>query len=168
MPGVGSEAVAIERLKPANPPDEEADDINEEDQLQPPPSPPPPGRRPGVRTRIPQATDRRTRSMAAQSDPAPVNEEASSSSNQRPTTGRRRGVPNIDEIPPTLPSSSAPSNAQPHCAAEAPPPPLAPRPPAPQFFSDPAARIFSRQRRPNISYANSLAKILQQTLADNS
>ena len=175
MPGVGSEAVAIERLKPANPPDEEADDINEEDQLQPPPSPPPPGRRPGVRTRIPQATDRRTRSMAAQSDPAPVNEEASSSSNQRPTTGRRRGVPNIDEIPPTLPSSSAPSNAQPHCAAEAPPPPPPPPPhpptaprPAPQFFSDPAARTFSRQRRPNVSYANSLAKILQQTLTDNS
>ena len=178
MPGVGSEAVAIERLKPALAPDEGTDDINEDDQLQTPPSPPPPGRRPGVRTRAPPPTDRQTRQSTNRRPnpaPPPATAPAPAPSGPQPTSvRRRRGVPNIDEIPHP---PSAPSNAQPHCAAEAPPPPPPPPPvpaPAPgpalqqpHFFSDPAARTFSRQR-PNVSYAASLAAILQQTLKTDS
>ena len=60
IPGKGPEAIAIARLKPAC----VADDLEESSDEETPPLPP--GRRPGPRTRMPEATDRRTR----QSQPA--------------------------------------------------------------------------------------------------
>ena len=156
MPGVGSEAVAIERLKPALPPDEGADDIDEGDQLQPPPSPPPPGRRPGVRTRIPAPTDRRTRSATRSAPPEASEPDEPLAGTSAPRRENRRRVPNIDEIPPPPPTPPAP-----------PPPTPPPANPQPHFFSDPSARRFSRQR-PNVSYAASLAAILKQTVEQNS
>ena len=67
FPGRPSDVVALSRLRPAvmSPDDDESQD-NQQDHHDPaPPSPPPPGRRPGLRTRIPEATDRVTRSAAA-------------------------------------------------------------------------------------------------------
>ena len=59
IPGKGTDAIAIARLKPANiaVDNDDGEDTNDVT----PPSPPRPGRRPGIRTRVPERTDRRTR-----------------------------------------------------------------------------------------------------------
>ena len=103
LPGVGSESISIERLKPALASDEGTDDVGNNEQT--PPSPPPPGLRPGVRTRAPPPTDRQTQQSASRCPNPPVNEGASTSTDPHPTIDRRpTGVPNIDEIPPPPPS----------------------------------------------------------------
>ena len=76
FPGRPSDIVALARLRPAimSPGDNQGErDIQQDLDDAAPPSPPPPGRRPGVRTRVPQPTDRVTRSAAAQrpADPEP-------------------------------------------------------------------------------------------------
>ena len=189
LPGVGTEAVSIERLKPAHSSDEDADD-DEDEQPQTPPSPPPPGRRPGPRTRTPAPTDRQTRQSTRMTRlPRPAAQPQASAAPAAPRAQRQQ-TPNIDEFcpppPPPPPPPPAPSNAQPHSAAASnlPPydpgegssthggadPPIepsaAPTPRRPQFFSDPKARKFSKER-PNISYAAPLAAILQQLNEDN-
>ena len=65
FPGGRTELIALNRLKPAHvsserPADEEPQDLDDDQ----PPSPNPPGRRPGVRTRIPEPTTRQTRSTS--------------------------------------------------------------------------------------------------------
>ena len=70
IPGRGTETVAISRIKPAHIADDD-EEQNVSDDI--PPSPPPPGRRPGPRTRQPEATSRVTRqntsTSVTESDP---------------------------------------------------------------------------------------------------
>ena len=62
MPGGRLETVALSRLKPAHVDmDDAVDDPEQRLDDEAPPSPRPPGRPPGVRTRIPEPTDRSTR-----------------------------------------------------------------------------------------------------------
>ena len=71
FPGRPSDIIALSRLKPAFMAAEQQDDNNGNSQDlddEVPPSPPPPGRRPGIRTRQPDATDRVTRSQRQQHD----------------------------------------------------------------------------------------------------
>ena len=71
IPGRGVETIAISRIRPAHKADDD-DDQNLSDEI--PPSPPRPGRRPGPRTRQPDATDRVTRQQARATvtDPNPL------------------------------------------------------------------------------------------------
>ena len=218
MPGVGSEVVSIERLKPALPPDESDDDDDDDDQLQNPPPPPPPGRRPG--TRIPAQTDRhRSATQRPPAQPSAPEEASAPADPAPPQRQQRRTTPNIDQIPPPAPPpirsgqplaaqerntpvaanppqplsfddwlaagtsvsaglsdrrrpdvsalttatpSQVPTAPSPPSAPPAPPP--TPHPPVPPLLHP---RISSRQR-PNMSYASSLAAILQQTISENS
>ena len=129
LPGVGSESISIERLKPALASDEGTDDVGNNEQT--PPSPPPPGLRPGVRTRAPPPTDRQTQQSASRCPNPPVNEGASTSTDPHPTIDRRpTGVPNIDEIPP--------------------PPPPPPPETAPPTTTAPPERRRQRRGVPNI------------------
>ena len=156
IPGRGREAVAIARLKPAF----LADDDNNPERDEPP-EPRPPGRPPGIHTRTPAATDRRTRASTA----GPSSQAAAQEPQQAP------------EIPPT-PPSPPPQEPQP---PPQPPPPQAPQPqpPAPeppQFqpgnpapaprrtFSRPTPKNFSYRGGPRINYAASLSAILQRYL----
>ena len=147
MSGGREETIAISRLKPAH-----MDDLEDAEQLLDdarPPSPPPPGRRPGVRTRIPQATDRVTRQQSRRSAanrPTTSNQPTTSTAANQPTAANRpptsvrnpRRSLNIDEyntpIPP--PPSSAPSNAEPHCVADPLPPTSAPSNAEPHCAAD--------------------------------
>ena len=72
VPGRGTQVVALNRVKPTH---VAADDDGEgEDDLDnaASPSPPPPGQRPGVRTRQPAPTDRRTRSSGPRQEESDV------------------------------------------------------------------------------------------------
>ena len=65
LPGRPSDVVALARLRPAIMSPEEEEMAFQGDNDVAPPTPPPPGRRPGPRTRVPEPTDRVTRSTAA-------------------------------------------------------------------------------------------------------
>ena len=65
FPGRPSDIVALARLRPAIMASEE-DDPPSQDANETPPTPPRPGRPPGLRSRVPEPTDRVTRSTAAQ------------------------------------------------------------------------------------------------------
>ena len=85
FPGRPSDVVALSRLKPAfvSRDDIEAAERQEQDlEDQQPPSPPPPGRRPGIRTRQPEATTRVTRSQANRDNQPPRHSSTSSNSNE--------------------------------------------------------------------------------------
>ena len=75
FPGRPSDIVALSRLRPAivAPADDQATSQGAQPDLddEVPPSPPPPGRRPGLRTRVPETTDRVTRSMSSRETETP-------------------------------------------------------------------------------------------------
>ena len=161
IPGRGVESVALARIKPAH--QAPLDEQTPEDETPiTPPSPPPPGRRPGVRTRIPQPSERQTRS---------------SSRNQRPQ--------------PPVESDSAPAPAESPVRSPSPAPvdgtdeEFGPAPPAqqddpvpgpsgmqridtsardrPRFFSNPAARKFSAVRG-RTNYSSALRSVMRDHL----
>ena len=70
IPGRGTETINVARLKPAVVSLDDDDDNNPPPPVTPP-SPPPPGRRPGIRTRRPQPTDRVTRRQVRFDDEVP-------------------------------------------------------------------------------------------------
>ena len=175
LPGGGTETVSIARLKPAH---TAADNDPDEEEPQTPPSPPPPGRRPGPRTRFPEATDRQTRSTSHRprdqargpSEPYDPGEGPSNRGFQHTRAAQKE--PTAVAAPPPLdpdifdnqdlennpnPAMAAPQAAAPQAAA---PQAAAPRVAAPpRFFSNPSARKFSR---PN--YSSSLSAILKSHL----
>ena len=196
LPGTGTKAISIERLKPAHTSEEDAGGDERDQHQTPPPPPPPPSRRPRPHTRIPAATDRQTRQstrMTRMTRPAAPPPASSAPAASTASRVQRRQVRNIDDFPPPPPPPPPPfppSNAQPHSVAD--PNPLSPdplsnpgegssthggadqqdeqprgaAPAAPTLRRPPSARIASK-RRPNISYAAPLAAILQQLNKDN-
>ena len=161
IPGRGIESVALARLKPAW-----VAPLDEDDQAPPPPvtppTPPPPGRRPGVRTRQPQPTDRITRQsrpprqqspsrtaspVARQQSPAP--RDASPPPPASPTPSLP--VPDEPNVPLVPSSSRAPVDPQPR-----------PQPPR-RFSSDPASRRFSAKQS-RVNYSAPLRAILSKHL----
>ena len=85
LPGKGIEEVALARIKPASvDEDPQNDSLDLDDEI--PPSPPPPGRRPGIRTRIPEPTDRQTRNR-------PRQQEQPTTSKHLPNPAERVGRP---------------------------------------------------------------------------
>ena len=169
MPGRGIDSVNVARLKPAIVAD---DDDEEGEQPVTPPSPPPPGRRPGIRTRVPEATDRVTRRRVQfQDDPAPSSSTVSNDEQLQP----RQPIPQ-PRNPEPRPSTSTASVSdpvvdipvdnepfrqdEPPMAVPDPPPPPVARP-QPRFFTRPQERQFSRQRG-NSSYGNVLQAIMKR------
>ena len=167
MPGRGTEAVSISRVKPAILADDEegADDDAPE-------SPRPPGRPPGVRTRTPAETDRRTRSNPEPPEPTPNEEEPTSSqaqmvppqipnvppqeraqrrlfSNPTPQHFSYRGGPRVPQA--TNPNAQEPTGPR---TDES----MNPR----QLFSNPTPRNFSYRGGPRINYAASLTAVLKK------
>ena len=162
FPGRGIETVAQARLKPAyvSLTDEDVDSNPST-----PPSPPPPGRRPGIRTRFPQPTDRETRpTTLAQRDrlrnplvagypSAP----SSSHSKDRPVVEPQDDQGGFDTAGPST-AQQEPENAPDPPMPPAQIPPTAGPPPR-RFFSNPSSRNFSGRRpRPDVS---ALQEILQ-------
>ena len=133
FPGRSSDIVALARLKPAfiNRNDQADDDASDQDlDEHVPPSPSPPGRRPGLRTRVPDPTLRVTRSQRQNNDfqPQPSTSSASDEptcapppqrSSSRLVTRHRSPSPDLSQesnlsqtpLPPLMPSSpvAAPS-----------------------------------------------------------
>ena len=129
FPGRPSDIVALARLKPAfvshDTPARDSDSEQDLDDERPP-SPPPPGRRPGVRTRLPEPTTRVTRSQRYVVD------------EQRPSTSTADNEPTCAQPPPsssrlaTRPRSPSPDSSQ---GSDVMPPPAAP--PSPTIIRDP-------------------------------
>ena len=159
LPGRGTDSVNISRLKPAI----MADDEPGVDQPPPatPPSPPPPGRRPGIRTRVPDPTDRVTRRQVHFAD---------AETNEQPPPADTAVEPAQDDLvddivaddvemnPPSPPVASG-SSSEPI----RPPPVQEPPAPRPQqrFFTRPDQATFSRRRG---NYGGVLNAILQRHL----
>ena len=113
LPGRNSDEISLARLKPAIVSNDEEDEDDPNDVT--PPSPPPPGRRPGVRTRVPQPTTRVTRAAARQQNvtDSQTHHEPNRSSvdDQRPGPSRETpGVP-LPDSPPRPPPRRAPPRA---------------------------------------------------------
>lgn len=175
LPGRGIEEIALARIKPAlvdEDPHNDSLDLDEEV----PPSPPPPGRRPGIRTRIPEPTDRQTRAQQQaqqrtqapeQADP-PIQDEGvpSTSNSKTPTEQVDHPVPQDDPAPIhrfTKESERRFSKQQPRASApQDNPAPSAPsaEPPAKPIhrFTMESERRFSKQR-PRINL-NSLTDLI--------
>ena len=172
VPGRGTDSVNIARLKPAIVAD---DDDDEGEHPITPPTPPPPGRRPGVRTRIPDASDRVTRRRVRFDDnPAPS---SSTSHNDEPLQQQQPLPPPCppDPLPSTSNASAVdpvvdlPVEHEPFRPDEPPHPPVDPQPPPappqqPRFFTRPQERQFSRQRG-KTSYGNVLHAILKRHIS---
>ena len=161
IPGKGNESVAISRLKPAIISDDEDPD---------PPTPPRPGRRPGIRTRIPDATTRVTRAESRRLNPPSLADDEIDLEIQIPTTSNNPDPPppTSAESIPELPLPTAPDNVQPAVTSE----PEVDRQPVEQqtphpkrFFSTPNPKNFSYRRRPDVS---ALAELLRNNIAINS
>ena len=148
LPGRGTDSVNVARLKPAIMAEDDDDPANPPPAT--PPSPPPPGRRPGIRTRIPQPTDRSTRRRVRFDDnasvpPAPQPEVVDESIVPDPV------VDLPPEEPPVASSSSSSASTSVEPVVE---PirsdPVANQPPAarpqPRFFTRHDQRTFSRQK----------------------
>ena len=111
FPGRPSDIVAKSRLRPAiiSPQDGQPssqDGSRDSDDLVPP-SPPPPGRRPGPRTRLPETTDRVTRSASAQ----PATNRRVQPDEEEPIPCGSRDVPGsplASQQPEPLPTPSSP------------------------------------------------------------
>ena len=135
IPGRGTDSIAIARLKPANVTahDEDSEDPNDIT----PPSPPRPGRRPGVRTRIPDPTDRRTRQanrhVSFDDQPSTSEQSSQQQSNDSNSAARTRPLPRPNPQPEPQPTITRPQ----------------------RFFSRPRPGNYSYQR-PN-SVSNSAA-----------
>ena len=100
IPGRGVEVVAISRIKPAHVPvDDDAAEQPQDLDEERPPSPRPPGRPPGVRTRIPEPTDRQTRQSTRNWQQPPSNSRTSSphSSDSEPINSGASQPPATDE-----------------------------------------------------------------------
>ena len=163
LPGRGVDSVNIARLKPAVVAEDDDDDG---EHPVTPPTPPPPGRRPGIRTRIPENTDRVTRrrvhfendSTASSSSSTPVDvplhPQPSTSAQSRPADENMDVVEDDDNIVVTE------EIIEPIRPVDPPPPAPAPRQ-QPTFFTRPNQRTFSRQR-PHSSYGNVLQAILER------
>ena len=149
FPGRGTETVALARLKPAY--IAENDDGEEPEE---PPSPPPPGRRPGIRTRNPQPTDRRTRQR---NQPEPSSN--SQMPEPRPSTSGEGGAAVAPSPPPPPPPPPLPVAPEPGpTSSDAPTAPnraVPQPPPIRRFFSNPSPQNFSHssrlRKRPDIS-----------------
>ena len=109
LPGRGTDSVNISRLKPAIVSTDE-----DEEGVPPvtPPSPPPPGRRPGVRTRLPETTDRVTRRQVRFED-IPVANPSTATVEEplQPQPHHSRRIPSPASTP--GPSTSSASNSVP-------------------------------------------------------
>ena len=130
FPGRPSDIVSLARLKPAfvsrdNPANDNDDDQDLDNEV--PPSPPPPGRRPGLRTRVPEPTTRVTRSQRYVED------------SQRPSTSSAGNEPTCSrQSPPvsrsaTRARSPSPDSSQDSNDSQPPPSP----PPPPIIIRDP-------------------------------
>ena len=162
IPGRGSESVAIARLKPAN--------ISlEEDPA--PPTPPRPGRRPGVRTRIPEATTRRTRSSSRHEEiiittqnPQPsvhVENQTDNDNDDEDGLNLSTGTQVVDPNDAPAPASTDHQPViQPSTPDNTPQPTRKTR-----FFSTPNPKDFSFRRRPDVS---ALANIIRNNINANS
>ena len=126
IPGRGTDTVAIARLKPANIAEEDSDEEDQNDVT--PPSPPRPGRRPGIRTRTPQPTDRATR----QSTHRVTFDEQPSTSGQQGDQGQARASESV------VPKEEVVSQDQPQRQPQQ----------QPRYFSRPQPGNFSYRRRP--------------------
>ena len=139
IPGRGTEAIAIARLKPANIAAEDDEDEEDPNDITPP-SPPPPGRKPGIRTRIPEPTDRATR----QSNQRVSFEDQPSTSGYQRIPQETQQSPNPEDENVSLPSQT-PARQQ-------------------RFFSRPRPGNFSYRRpKPNIN----LIRYMLDTHLDN-
>ena len=159
LPGRGIDSVNIARLKPAIvADDDDVDGVHPET----PPTPPPPGRRPGVRTRVPEHTDRATRrTVRFQDPPAPS---TSSQAAPEPPLPVEEDVFEFDEE--TRPVEDNVPVDEPIRVEDPPQPPPRADPPPPaarpqRFFTRPQDRHFSRQR-PHTSYGSVLNAILER------
>ena len=143
FPGRSSDIVALARLKPAfvNR-DTPANDSDSEQDLDDnvPPSPPPPGRRPGLRTRVPDPTTRVTRSQRQNTDFQP--QPSTSSAADEPTCAPPQRSSSSRSV--TRPRSPSPDSSQESVASQAPPPQAPPyivpphlAPPSPPVIRDP-------------------------------
>ena len=168
LPGRGTELVAQARLKPAyiSIDDGEDDDSNPSA----PPTPPPPGRRPGVRTRQPEPTQRTTRqSSTTRQQPAQPTEPAQiisplpaapqdghdGSDTVGPSAAPRNGHDGTDTVGPSAAPQPLPDPAPPIPAPATP----SSGPPPRRFFSKPNAGHFSGRRpRPDISALQGILK----------
>ena len=170
IPGRGVESVALARIKPACVAPLDEDDPEPPEPVTPP-SPPPPGRRPGIRTRQPQPTDRQTRqSRQRDAQPPPVglpqsSEAADASTPSSDPVELAPSSPSRGDIQPSDEFDDFPPLSPPRLPPPPPSPPRAPQEPQrqPRFFSDPARRRFSA-RPPKASYAAPLRAILESHL----
>ena len=158
IPGRENESVNVARLKPAH--ISEDDDVEDEPPATPPspPSPPRPGRRPGVRTRQPEPTDRTTRS-GTMAGPSTASHDGQGGSD---TAGPSRAPQDTqDSSDPVIKQEPIPDPS----TDEQQPPDNDPPPRTPRFFTRPSERRFSA-KGPR-SYAAPLQAILLDCLDDN-
>ena len=145
IPGVGNEPISVARLKPAFLP---VDDDGLPATPPDPPSPPPQGRRPGIRTRMPEPTTRVTRQGSA---PQPESAQAQTppqAAEQEQGTNVKIEVDEAQEEQPPQPVPG-PSNQ------EAPSAPIR----RPRYFSNPGPSNFSyrgTRPKPNTSLISSM------------
>ena len=160
LPGRGTDSINIARLKPAIVAD---DDDDEGAHPETPPTPPPPGRRPGIRTRVPEPTDRQTRRAVRFQDDHPI----PSTSSQARAEVQQQQQPLDQEEPPPVPVEpplpAVVEENEPLRADDPPIPPPAPR--QTRFFTRPQERQFSRQR-PRGAYNDVLHAILQSCASE--
>ena len=112
FPGRPSDIIALSRLKPAfmAPEQPDVDDNNSQDlDDEVPPSPPPPGRRPGVRTRQPERTDRVTRSQRNTNNNSQVPSTSGYEPNRRARDNSPETPADADRQPPTSHRRPTPS-----------------------------------------------------------
>ena len=168
MPGRGTDSVNIARLKPAI---VSNDDDEEGVPPETPPSPPPPGRRPGIRTRVPDQSDRVTRRRVQfQDEPVASSSTATVDVPPQPQPHQSRHIPPPASIPGPSSSSASvpvpvdvtPVEIEPFRAPAPPQPPPVARQQT-RFFTRPNERQFSRQREKS-SYGNVLQAIMQRHL----
>ena len=154
FPGRPSDIVALARLRPAimsQPEDQEpAQDHHQELDDAAPPSPPPPGRRPGPRTRMPETTDRVTRSTASRQtvvhEPLANENEPILHGSPEITTSPAAVPPPEPQGPPDESAAGDTNEALPSARER---PPTAPQsiPPVSVPASAPARTFTSRQER---------------------
>ena len=112
FPGRPSDIIALSRLKPAfmatEQPDADDDDSQDLDD-EVPPSPPPPGRRPGIRTRQPEQTDRVTRSQRHTNNSSQIPSTSGYEPNRRARSNSPEPPADTEHRPPTPHRQPTPS-----------------------------------------------------------
>ena len=115
FPGRPSDIVALARLKPAFMSPEQPDvDNNDAQDLddEMPPSPPPPGRRPGIRTRQPDRSDRVTRSQRNSNNSSQIPSTSGYEPNRRTRSSSTETPADADPQPPATRRRPAPSEEE--------------------------------------------------------